>query len=67
MASCDSALDENYDPLRTIHEAALVVRFGLETRDLLDTVHVYPTMSEAVKMVAQTYDRDVPTLSCCAA
>jgi mercuric reductase len=50
-----------------IHEAALAVRFGLKTQDLIDTVHVYPTMSEAIKMVAQTFDRDVSTLSCCAA
>lgn len=51
----------------TIHEAVLAVRFGLTTRDLVETVHVYPTMSEAIKMVAQTFDRDVGTLSCCAA
>jgi mercuric reductase len=51
----------------TIHEATLAVRFGLNTQDLVDTVHVYPTMSEAIKMVAQTFDRDVSTLSCCAA
>jgi mercuric reductase len=51
----------------TIHEATLAVRFGLTTRDLVETVHVYPTMSEAIKMVAQTFDRDVATLSCCAA
>ena len=50
-----------------IHEATLAVRFGLKTQDLIDTVHVYPTMSEAIKMVAQTFDRDVSTLSCCAA
>jgi mercuric reductase len=51
----------------TIHEATLAVRFGLTTRDLVETVHVYPTMSEAIKMVAQAFDRDVATLSCCAA
>ena len=50
-----------------IHEATLAVRFGLKTQNLIDTVHVYPTMSEAIKMVAQTFDRDVSTLSCCAA
>lgn len=43
------------------------MRFGLKTRDLVDTVHVYLTMSEAIKMVAQTFDRGVSTLSCCAA
>ncbi|MBW3630702.1 MAG: mercury(II) reductase [Gemmatimonadetes bacterium] len=50
-----------------IHEATLAVRFAMTTQDLIDTVHVYPTMSEAIKMVAQTFDRDVATLSCCAA
>jgi len=42
-------------------------RRSLTARDLVETVHVYPNMSEAIKMVAQTFDRDVSTLSCCAA
>jgi mercuric reductase len=49
-----------------IHEATLAVRFGLTVRDVADTIHVYPTLSEALKLVAQAFTRDVAKLSCCA-
>ncbi|MBI4512608.1 MAG: mercury(II) reductase [Gemmatimonadetes bacterium] len=49
-----------------IHEATLAVRFGLTAQDLVDTIHVYPTLSEALKLVAQAFTRDVAKLSCCA-
>ncbi|MBI1924343.1 mercury(II) reductase [Candidatus Poribacteria bacterium] len=49
-----------------IHEAALAVRFGLTIEDLIETIHVYPTMSEAIRMVAQMFFKDVGKLSCCA-
>lgn len=49
-----------------IHEAALAVKFGLTVEDLIETIHVYPTMSEAIRMAAQAFARDVSKLSCCA-
>jgi mercuric reductase len=49
-----------------IHEAVLAVKFGLTVQDLVDTIHVYPTMSEAIKLVAQSFSKDVAKLSCCA-
>jgi mercuric reductase len=49
-----------------IHEAALAVRFKLTVQDIIDTIHVYPTMSEAIRMAAQTFTKDVSKLSCCA-
>lgn len=49
-----------------IHEATLAVRLGLTAQDLVDTIHVYPTLSEALKLVAQAFTRDVAKLSCCA-
>ncbi len=49
-----------------IHEAALAVKFGLTAEDLIETIHVYPTMSEAIRMVAQMFFKDVGKLSCCA-
>jgi mercuric reductase len=49
-----------------IHEAVLAVKFGLTVDNLIDTIHVYPTMSEALRMVAQSFTRDVSKLSCCA-
>jgi len=48
-----------------IHEAALAVKFKLTIDDIVDTVHVFPTMSEAIKRVAQSFKRDISTMSCC--
>jgi mercuric reductase len=48
-----------------IHEGALAVKFGLTIFDLMDVVHVFPTMSEALKLVAQSFVMDVEKLSCC--
>lgn len=48
-----------------IHEAALAVKFAMTIDDIRDTAHVFPTMSEAIKLVATAFDRDVSKLSCC--
>lgn len=48
-----------------IHEATLIVKFGLTVNEVIDTVHVFPTMSEAIKIVAQSFFKDVSKLSCC--
>ena len=48
-----------------IHEAALAVKFGLTVDDIIDTVHVFPTLSEGIKRVAQALTRDVSAMSCC--
>ena len=49
-----------------VHEAALAVRLGLTVSDLADAIHVYPTLSEALRLAAQSFTRDVARLSCCA-
>lgn len=49
-----------------IQAATLAVKFRLTVADLLDTFHPYLTMAEGLKLTAQTFDRDVATLSCCA-
>ena len=49
-----------------IHEAAVAIRADWTVRDLIDTIHVYPTMAETIRMVAQTFEKDVSKLSCCA-
>lgn len=43
------------------------VKFGLTVTDLADTWAPYLTMSEGLKLAAQTFTRDVKQLSCCAA
>jgi len=49
-----------------IHEAVLAVKYRLTVDDIIDTVHVFPTMSEAIKLVATSFKQDVSKLSCCA-
>ena len=48
-----------------IHEATLAVQYKLTITDIVDTVHVFPTMSEAIKRVAQSFKRDISQMSCC--
>lgn len=49
-----------------IHEAAMAMRYRATLPDFIDLIHVYPTMSEALKIGAQAFSRDVTKLSCCA-
>jgi mercuric reductase len=42
-----------------------LVKMGLNVDDLIDTVHVFPTYSEAIKMAAQAFRRDISNMSCC--
>ncbi len=50
-----------------ITEPALAIKFGLTIEDLTTTFHPYLTLSEGVKLAAQTFTKDVAKLSCCAA
>jgi mercuric reductase len=49
-----------------IHEAAMAMKLKAGLPDFIDLIHVYPTMSEALKIGAQAFSRDVTKLSCCA-
>jgi mercuric reductase len=49
-----------------IHEAAMALRFGATADDLIDMIHIYPTMAEALKIAAISFTKDVSRLSCCA-
>lgn len=49
-----------------IHEAAQAVKYRLTAYDLVETLHVYPTLSEAIRICAQGFFKDVTKLSCCA-
>lgn len=48
-----------------IHEATLAVKFGLTVDDIIDTVHVFPTLSEGIKTAALAFRRDVSVMTCC--
>lgn len=49
-----------------IHEAAMGLRFHATLDDFIDLLHVYPTMAEALKIVAISRYKDPAQLSCCA-
>ncbi|MGI8958299.1 MAG: mercury(II) reductase [Bryobacteraceae bacterium] len=49
-----------------IHEGAMALRFGAKVDDFARMLHVFPTMSEALKIVALAYTKDVSKMSCCA-
>jgi mercuric reductase len=50
-----------------ITEPALAIKLGLTIEDLASLFHPYLTLSEGIKLAAQTFDKDVAKLSCCAA
>ncbi len=49
-----------------IHEGVLAVKHGLTLEDIIETVHVFPTHSEAIKLAALSFFEDVDKLTCCA-
>jgi mercuric reductase len=48
-----------------IMEGVLAVKHKLTVDDIIDTVHIFPTLSESIKLAAQTFYKDVGKLSCC--
>jgi len=50
----------------SIQTAVLAIKHGLTVTDLADTLFPYLTTVESLKLAAQTFDKDVSKLSCCA-
>ncbi len=50
----------------SIQTAALAIRQGLTARELSEMVFPYLTTVEGLKLAAQTFEKDVSKLSCCA-
>jgi mercuric reductase len=50
-----------------IHTSVLAIERGLTVAELARTWAPYLTMAEGLKLAAQTFERDVSKLSCCAA
>lgn len=48
-----------------ITEIALAIKAKMTYEDLINTTHVFPTMSEVLKVTAQAFLRDVSLMSCC--
>lgn len=50
-----------------IQAAVYAVKLRMTVAEVAGTFHPYLTIAEGLKLAAQTFDRDVATLSCCAA
>ena len=46
-------------------QAALIVGHQLKLRDVTESLPMFPTLSEAIKLVALSFTRDVSKMSCC--
>ncbi len=57
------AAPEGSDSIQTL---ALALKFGMTTKALGATIFPYLTTVEGLKLAAQTFDKDVAKLSCCA-
>lgn len=54
------------DAAEVIHQAVLLVKNKMTLKDAAEKIDVYPTLSEMVKLCAQSFYKDVEKLSCCA-
>ncbi len=50
----------------SIQTAVLAIKHGMTVTDLADTIFPYLTTVEGLKLAAQTFDKDISKLSCCA-
>jgi mercuric reductase len=48
-----------------ITEASVAIKKRMTVEELIDTVHVFPTMAEALKLAALAFKRDVDRMPCC--
>ncbi len=48
-----------------ITEGAYVVRNGFTYEDIISTSHIFPSISEGIKLAAQSFIRDISMMSCC--
>ncbi|MGC8600455.1 MAG: mercury(II) reductase [Nitrososphaeria archaeon] len=48
-----------------IIEGVYAIKLGLTVEDIIETAHVFPTISESIKLAAQSFRRDISMMSCC--
>lgn len=54
------------DAAEVIHQAVLLVKNKMTLKDAVEKIDVYPTLSEMVKLCAQSFYKNIEKLSCCA-
>lgn len=48
-----------------VHEGVMVVKNRMTVDEVIDTLNIFPTLSEAIKIAAQSFRRDITKMSCC--
>ena len=48
-----------------IHKAVLMIKYNI-FKDVVYLADIYPALSEGIKLVIQTFEKDISKLSCCA-
>lgn len=48
-----------------INQAVYIIKAGMTVNDVLESLPVFPTLSESIRIVAQSYVTDITRLSCC--
>jgi hypothetical protein len=46
-------------------QAALIVGHRMKLQDVVESIPMFPTLSEAITLVAPSFTRDVSKMSCC--
>jgi hypothetical protein len=46
-------------------EGVMLVKNKVKLEELVETTHVFPTISESIKLAAQSFIRDPSKMSCC--
>ncbi len=48
-----------------IIEGVYIIKNKLTYNDLINSMHIFPTVSESIKICGQSFIRDVSKMSCC--
>ncbi len=48
-----------------IMEGVLAIKHKMTVKDLVENSHIFPTVSEGIKLAAQSFTRDLSMMSCC--
>lgn len=49
-----------------IHEGVMIIENRMTIDEVIEVLHIFPTLSESVKIAAQSFRRDITKMSCCA-
>jgi len=44
----------------------MIAKNRMTIEEVINTLHIFPTLSEATKLAAQSFRRDITKMSCCA-